>query len=162
MNQLPSGVGHMRRGLRIAVTAFVFSLGVSSCAPSPLPEESQGPVVYDQGQVRLCGTVISRGRNVPVISDIVNGSVQPIEGTSSTGLIYLSFTQDCASGADYQIAPADSAEISQEVAGPAGTALAVVLKPTKKDFTVIATTSSGIKKSVEIRLTSIPDSSPES
>ncbi|MEV7136557.1 hypothetical protein AB0N24_27270 [Arthrobacter sp. NPDC093128] len=119
-------------------------------------------MVYDQGQVRLCGTVISRGRDVPVISDIVNGSVQPIESTSSTGLIYLSFTQDCASGADYQITPADSAEVSQEVAGPTGTALAVVLKPTKKNFTVIATTSSGIKKSVEIRLTSIPGSSPES
>ena len=79
-------------------------------------QESQGPVVYDHGQVRLCGTVISRGRNVPVISDIVNGSVQPIElRTSSTGLIYLSFTQDCASGAGYQIARADSAEISHEV-----------------------------------------------
>ena len=152
----------MRQGLRIAVTASVFSLGLTSCAPTPLPEESQGPVVYDRGQVRLCGTVISRGRNVPVISDIVNGSVQPIEGTSSTGLIYLSFTQDCASGADYQISPADSAEVSQEVAGPAGTALAVVLRPTRKNFTVIATTSAGMKKTVEIRLTSVPGSSPES
>ena len=160
MNQLPVGVGHMRRGLRITVFVFTVSLGISSCTPGPLPEESQEPVVIDQNEVRLCGTVISRGRNVPVIYDVVKGLVRPIEGTSSTGLIYLRFTQDCATGAHYQIAPADSAEISQEVTGPAGTALGIVINPTKKDFTVIATTSSGTKTSVEIRLTSVPASSP--
>lgn len=161
MNQLPVGVGHMRRGLTISVFVFAILLDVSSCAPGPLPEESQGPVIYDHDEVRLCGTVISRGRNVPVIYDIVKGSVKPVEGTSSTGLIYLRFTQDCATGAHYQIAPADSAEISQEVTGPAGTALGIVINPTKKDFTVIATTSSGIEKSVEVRLTSVPASSPK-